>query len=109
MLPKQVNLVETDPLHHINSATNHYNFVQKQINIKSQLNPYIRDTYLQDYWDKEVLLLIFASVLLQITTDHGFLESQETNHASAKAFPTHTEAYLQEEMVHGTILGIPCH
>ena len=45
-------------LHKIMQDSNQYNFLQNQINLKSQLNPDIWDHYLHDYWDKQLPLLV---------------------------------------------------
>ena len=98
--------LDTDPiaLHKIMQDSNEYNFLQNQINLKSQLNPDIWDSYLHDYWDKQLPLLIRFGFPLDYNRE-GTLRSQETNHASAIEFPDDIQAYLQEEGHYNAILG----
>ena len=76
-----------------------YNFMGEQITLKPQLNPDVWDAYVQDYWDKQLPLLIRFGFPI----DYG-LENQEDNHTSAKSFPEDIKAYVDEEISHGAIL-----
>ena len=82
----------------------HFNFMQAQIQIKSQLNPDVWDKYLTNYWDKQLGLLIRYGFPLDFDYQTP-LKSNESNHKSAVDFQDHVELYLQEEMDHGAILG----
>ena len=107
-MPDHVNPidVDTDPitLHKIMTDSREYNYLQNQINLKSQLNPDVRDQYLHDYWDKQLPLLIRFGFPLDYNRE-GTLISQQTNHASAIEFPDDTQAYLDEEGHYKAILG----
>ena len=76
----------------------------EQITLTSQLNPDTWDAYLQDYWDKQLPLLLRFGFSLDYNRD-GVLESQEDNHTSAKSFQEDITAYLDEEISHRAILG----
>ena len=108
LLPDDVRAkdLDTDPiaLHNIISEANQYNFLQSQINIRSQLNPDMWDHYLYDYWDRQLLLLIRFGFPLDYIRE-GSLKSQDINHTSALEFPDDVSAYLQEEIKHKAILG----
>ena len=98
--------LDSDPiaLHNIISQASQYNFLQSQINIRSQLNPDMWDHYLQDYWDKQLPLLIRFGFPLDYRRE-GSLKSQDINLTSALEFPDDVSAYLQEEIKHKAILG----
>ena len=82
----------------------HFNFMQSQIQVKSQLNPDVWDRYLTNYWHKQLGLLIRYGFSLDF--DHQIpLKSNESNHKSAVDFQDHVELYLQQEMNYGAILG----
>ena len=77
----------------------------EQINTSSQLNPDVWDAYLHDYWDKQLPLLIRFGFPLDFDRKNVLL-SKEDNHSSAQLFPKDIEAYLDEEIKYGAILGI---
>ena len=108
LMPNHVNPVDVDAdpitLHKCMVESKEYNFLQNQINLKSQLNPDIWDQYLHDYWDKQLPLLIRFGFPLDYNRE-GALRSQETNHASAIEFPDDIQAYLDGEGKHKAILG----
>ena len=108
LMPEQVSPVDLkiDPItfHRIMADSKEYNYLKNQINLKSQLNPDIWDHYLQDYWDKQLPLLIRVGFPLDYNREVP-LTSQETNHASAIQFPDDIQAYLDEEGHHKAILG----
>ena len=108
LMPDHVNPidVDTDPitLHKIMIDSRAYNYLQNQINLKSQLNPDVWDQYLHDYWDKELPLLIRFGFPLDYNRE-GTLISQQTNHASAIEFPDDIQAYLDEEGHYKAILS----
>ena len=70
----------------------------------SQINPDLWDTYLQDYWDKELPLLKRLGFPLDLDRK-SVLKSQEDNHSPARLCPRDIKAYLDEEIQHGPILG----
>ena len=105
-MPDHLNPIDVDAnplaLHNCMVESKEYNFMQNQINLKSQLNPDIWDQYLHDYWDKQLPLLIRFGFPLDYNRE-GALRSQETNHASAIEFPQDIQAYLDEESQHKAI------
>ena len=107
-MPDHVNPidVDTDPLtlHKIMTDSTEYNFLQNQINLKSQLNPDVWDQYLYDYWDKQLPLFIRFGFPLDYNRE-GTLISQQTNHASAIDFPDDIQACLDKEGHYKAILG----
>ena len=108
LMPGIVNPAQSscDPisLHKEIVDSNQYNFLQKQITLKSQLNPDMWDHYLQNYWDKQLPLLIRFGFPLDYDR-RGLLRSQETNHPSAIDCPGDVNAYLREEIHHEAIIG----
>ena len=108
LMPDHLNPVDVDAnplaLHNCMVESKEYNFLQNQINLKSQLNPDIWDQYLHDYWDKQLPLLLRFGFPLDLNRE-GALRSQETNHASAIEFPDDIQAYLDEEGQYKAILG----
>ena len=98
--------VNTDPLalHKVIKASGEYNFKNCQINVKSQLNPDVWDELLEGYWDFQLPLLIRFGFPLDFDRNSK-LESHSENHASAKNYPQHVQAYLKEEMEYNAILG----
>ena len=77
-----------------------------QINIKSQLNPVTWEAQLQDYWDKQLPLLIRFGFPLDFDRK-SVLSNQENNHTSANLFPEDINANLNEEIKYGAILAPP--
>ena len=108
LMPSLVNPIHSDDdpitLHAKILESNKYNFLQSQINLKSQLNPDAWDHHLQGYWDRQLPFLIRFGFPLDYNRDSS-LRSQETNHPSAVEFPEDIKAYLAEEMQHDAILG----
>ena len=87
-------------LHAVIKSSGDYNFMSKQINIPSQLNPEVWDYQLEDYWDKQLPLLIRFGFPLDYDRK-GILASHHENHSSAKDI----QAYLEEEITHSAVLG----
>ena len=109
ILPKTKNsknssLATIFDIHRSIVDTNTYNFMEAQIEIKSQLNPDVWDKYLKNYWDKQLPLLIRYGFPLDFDTASP-LQHEETNHASANLFVKDVFHYLQEEMSFKAILG----
>ena len=84
--------------------SNTHNFMKAQIEIESQLNPDAWDSYLANYWDKQLPLLIRYGFPLDFNPASP-LQHEETNHASAKLFAENVSHYLQEETSFKAILG----
>ena len=91
-------------LHAVITSSGKDNFMNKQINIPSQLNPDVWNQQLTDYWDKQFPLLIRFGFPLDYDR-RGILVSHNENHSSAKSYPGDVEAYLEEEITHKAVLG----
>ena len=108
LMPNLVNPIqsEDDPitLHTKVLESKKYNFLQSQITLRSQLKPDVWDHYLEDYWDRQLPLLIRFVFPLDYDRE-GFLQSQEVNHPSAVDYPEDIKTYLTEEIQHEAILG----
>ena len=108
LMPNFVNPVqsEDDPitLHNKVLQSKKYNFLQSQITLRSELKPDVWDHYLQDYWDRQLPLLIRFGFPLDYDRE-GNLHSQEVNHPSAVDYPEDINTYLTEEIQHEAILG----
>ena len=108
MLPESNDKNQNDKsifsIHDQVCKSGHFNFMQSQIQVKSQLNPDVWDRYLTNYCDKQLGLLIRFGFPLDF--DHKIpLKMNESSHKSAVDFQDHVELYLQEEMNYGAILG----
>ena len=91
-------------LHKMVKKFNKPNFLGARIPVKSQLNIDQWQTYLVDYWDKQLL------EFLQFGFPLGFnrqcpLKNDNTNHKSAMEYPQDIDAYLTEERDFGAIIG----
>ena len=85
-------------------TTGKFHFMDAQICVPSQLNVAKWQTYLEGYWDNQLLFLLRYGFPLDF--DHSVsLKSQHNNHSSATDFPQHVEKYLQEEAKFGAIHG----
>ena len=108
LMPEHVNPIDVDAdpitLHKVMIDAREYNYMQNQINPKSQLNPDVWDQYLHDDWDKQLPLLIRFGFPLDYNRE-GTLISQKTNHASAIEFPDDIQGYLDEEGHYKAILS----
>ena len=91
-------------LHAVIKQSGDYNFMSKQIDIPSQLNPDIWDHQLEDYWDNQLPLLIRFGFPLDYDRK-GILVSHQDNHSSAKSYPKDIQAYLEEEIAHNAVIG----
>ena len=76
--------------------TQTHNFLNAQIQIKSKLNPDVWDRYLEDYWDKQLPLLIRYGFPLDFNPVSP-LYHEEFNHASTNLFEGNVAHYLQGE------------
>ena len=97
---------QEDPiaLHTKIKASGYHNFMGKQVNIPSQLNPDTWDSLLSNYWDKQLPLLIRFGFPLDYDRS-GNLISHNENHTSSKTYPEDIQAYLDEEVQYNAILG----
>ena len=81
-----------------------HNYVGLQVPIKSKLNTDAWASYLADYWDWQLPLLVKYGFPLDFKRNtmvcHG-----TANHNSAIQYPDHVIHYLKEEVEHGAIVG----
>ena len=101
---KNLSLATIFDIHRSIVDTNNHNFMEAQIEIESQLNPDAWDKYLENYWDKQLPLLIRYGFPLDFNPASP-LQHQEINHASANLFTKDVAHYLQEETSFKAILG----
>ena len=91
-------------LHKLLRQDGRHNYEGLQIPVHSQLNFEKWKSYLQDYWDWQLPLLIKYGFPLDYNRDYA-IQSEEINHKSALQYPSHVDVYLKEEMNHGAMLG----
>ena len=91
-------------LHRMLRKDGRHNYKGLQIPVPSKLNPEAWHKYLQQYWDRQLPLLIKFGFLLNFDRD-SVLTSQNINHKSATDYPDHVSVYLEEELRHQAILG----
>ena len=80
------------------------NFLQARIPIQPQLNIKAWEKALVGYWDRQLLELIKFGFPLDFNRACS-LGQYTGNHSSANDFPEDIEAYLEEELAYGAILG----
>ena len=91
-------------IHDIVKSTGRLNFLQARIPIHSQLSVNFWEKALNDYWDKQLFELIKFSFPLD--SNHACDLGEYTgNHCLANDNPKDIEAYLEEELVYGALLG----
>ena len=90
--------------HELVKATGKPNYLQARIPIKSQLNVEQWEKALVGYWDKQLLDLLKYGFPLDFNRSCE-LGQYTGNHSSAIDFPKDIEAYLQEELSYGALLG----
>ena len=95
------SLLET---HELVKATGKPNFLQARIPIQSQLNVEQWEKALVGYWDRQLLDLLKYGFPLDFNRSCD-LGQYTGNHNSAIDFPKDIEAYLQEELSYGALLG----
>ena len=91
-------------VHEVVKLTGKPNFLQARIPIQCQLNVKAREEALEGYWDKQLLELIKFGFPLHFNRACS-LGQYNGNHSSANDFPDDIEAYLEEELTYGAILG----
>ena len=99
-------ILNSDPikLYDITKNSDSFNFMTTQIQVKSQLNPYVWEHCLQCYWDSQLCHLIRYGFPLDFNRTSK-LGKNTKNHKSATMFPEDVEAYIQEEIGFGAIVG----
>ena len=80
------------------------NYEGLQVPVHSQLNFVKWKSYLQDYWDWQLPLLIKYGFPLDYNRCHN-IQSEKINHKSALQYSSHVDVYLTDEMNHGAMLG----
>ena len=90
------------------------NFMGARIPVNGQFNIPAWKSYLNEYWDKQIVDLLQYGFPLDF--DHSrCLYSTYDNHALAVQFPDHVHNYITTEAKYGAILGpfdkypLPCH
>ena len=109
MLPKIVTVNEAKgkspiQIHEIVRSTSKPNFMQARIQIDSQLNVETWKKYLEGYWDQQLCELIQFGFPLDFNRS-CILNHEQGNHKSAVDFPADIEAYIEEELKYGALLG----
>ena len=80
-----------------------------RIPIQSQLNIYRWKHQLHNYWDQQLLDLLYYGFPLDFDRSRQ-LQSIEINHKSAIDYHDHVSHYIAEELKHGAMYGpFPCH
>ena len=99
-------VLDADPiqLYDITKNSDSFNFMTDQIQVKSQLNPDVWEQCLKDYWDSQLCHLIRYGFPLDFNRNSQ-LGQNSKNHRSATMFPDDVEAYIQEEIGFGAIVG----
>ena len=80
------------------------NYVGLQVPVKSKLNAEKWASYLADYWDWQLPLLVKYGFPLDFKRSTTVCHSI-ANHNSATHYPDHVIHYLKEEVEHGVIVG----
>ena len=91
-------------MHAMVKASGQPNYLHCRIPVPSQLNIAAWKKMLQGYWDTQLIYLLEFGFPLDFNRNYH-LSSDSTNHKSAVEFPNHVDAYLQEELKFGAILG----
>ena len=86
------------------AKTGTYNFMKAQIPVQSQLNVNSWEKHLQEYWDRQLILLIKYGFPLDVDPSIT-LNHEINNHKSATDYPKDIQAYLDEEIKYHAILG----
>ena len=84
--------------------SNKFNFIESQIQVVSQLNPDVWDSYFKHYRDKQLCFLIRYGFPLDHKQDSP-LHHDFQNHSTANNYEADVRAYLKEEIQFGAILG----
>ena len=91
-------------LHETVKNSKNFNFMDSQIQVESQLNPEVWDSYLKQYWDKQLCYLIRYGFPLDHKEDSP-LDHHFKNHNTATQYEADVKAYLKEEIQFGAIMG----
>ena len=91
-------------MHAMVKASGQPNYMHCRIPVPSQLNIAAWKQALDGYWDTQLIQLLEFGFPLDFNRN-SYLGSESSNHKSAVEFPQHVQAYLQEEIKFGAILG----
>ena len=80
------------------------NFLGARLKVDSQLNLGAWKLHLSDYWDKQLIDLLYFGFPLDFNRTFP-LKWEGSNHSSAINFPRDIEAYLSQELAHNAIVG----
>ena len=81
-----------------------HNYIGLQVPVKSKLNAEKWASYLADYWDWQLPLLVKYGFPLDFKRSTAVCHGT-ANHNSAIQYPDHVLHYLKEEVEHGAIVG----
>ena len=81
-----------------------YNYLGARISLDSQLNVDKWREYLCEYWDKQLLEFIQFGFPMGFNRECPLRHDAE-NHSSATDYPSDIQAYLDEEVAFGAIIG----
>ena len=81
-----------------------HNYVGLQVPVKSKLNAEKRASYLADYWDWQLSLLVKYGFPLDFKRN-TIVCHDIAFHKSAIQYPDHVLYYLKKEVEHGAIVG----
>ena len=79
-------------------------FMKARIQVHSQLNITAWKSYLNKYWDKQIVDLLQYGFPLDFVPSRR-LESTHINDSSVLKFPEHVKNYSKTEIEYGAILG----
>ena len=80
------------------------NFIGARIPVPSQLNIPVWKEWLSDYWDQQLLQFLEFGFPIGFNRNCP-LNHDGVNHKTATDFPTDVDAYIQEEIQYGAIVG----
>ena len=81
-----------------------HNYMGARVPLKSQLNIDKWEEYLTDYWDKQLVEFLKFGFPMGFNRDCP-LQHEVKNHSSAIVYPNDIQAYIEEEVSLGAIVG----
>ena len=90
--------------HKIIKSSGMPNFLSSCIPVQGPLRVEVWHSYLQGFWDQQLVHLIQYCFPLDFIREHT-LQSTMDKHASALDYITDVEKYLSTELQHGTLIG----
>ena len=92
-------------LHKYVSSFNCPNFLGARVQVNFDMNLDLVDELAKDYWDWQLPLYLRYGFPMDFKGTYGDLTSTVHSHSSARQYPEHVKAYLQDEIHHGAIFG----